>query len=223
MTLGLNVLNEELFGKIISTKMLGCVLDTLDLRNTAIILTNATGQITFVHSRVKNVFVGEETLVGQPMSVIIEDFDKLDKKFKNIGFSKGIDVKIKFGNDTEHIVTLNVAIPSIFSKSEGVAYILTLNDTQVASISDFNKKMKEKNAFDEVANFESNCLKFKLTIKEKEIASLLAKGYSQKKIADRFFRSPHTIAKHIQNMFIKVKVKSKSDLVSVLKFSIQSE
>ena len=88
MTLGLNVLNEELFGKIISTKMLRCVLDTMDLKNTAVILTNSTGQIIFVHSKVKNVFVGEDMLVGQPMSVIIEDFDKLEKSFETLVFQK---------------------------------------------------------------------------------------------------------------------------------------
>src|SRR3954468_4859290 len=95
MTLGLNILNEELFGKINSTKMLHSILGALDLKNTAVILTNATGQIMFVHSKVKNIFVGEDMLIGQPMSVIIDDFHQLDKKFKSEGFSKGVDVKIK--------------------------------------------------------------------------------------------------------------------------------
>jgi len=221
MTLGLNILNEELFGKIISTKMLHSILGALNLKNTAVILTNATGQIMFVHSKVKNIFVGEDMLIGQPMSVIIDDFHQLDKKFKSEGFSKGVDVKIKFGNETEQVVTLNVAIPSLFSISDGVAYLLTLSDKQVASINDFNKGTVVKNAIEESVNFDNNCARFELTVKEKEVVSLLAKGYDQNEMAAKLFRSPHTIAKHLQNMFVKVGVKNRSQLISVLNNSIQ--
>jgi DNA-binding CsgD family transcriptional regulator len=220
MTLGLNILNEELFGKITSTKMLHSILGALNLKNTAVILTNATGQIVFVHSKVKNIFVAEDMLVGQPMSVIIEDFDKLDKKFKSEGFLKGIDVKIKFGNETEQVVTLKVAIPSVLSPSEGVAYLLTLSDKQVASINEFNKGAQVNAAVEEIATFENNCVKFEFTLKEREIVSLLAKGHNQKEIADKLFRSTHTIAKHLQNMFVKTGVKNRSELISVLKYSI---
>lgn len=216
MTLGLNILNEELFGKIISTKMLRCILDSLDLKNTALILTNAIGQITFVHSRVKNIFVGEDYLVGQPMSVIIEDFDTLDKKFKSAGLAKGIEVKIKFGNETEQIVMLNIAIPSILSKSEGVAYILTLSDKQIASINRFNKISEEKNILGDLSNFENNCSKFELTVKEKEIALLLVKGFTQDEIAHNFSRSSHTVRKHIQNIRVKFGAKNKRELISSL-------
>lgn len=216
MTLGLNILNEELFGKITSTKMLHSILGALNLKNTAVILTNATGQIVFVHSKVKNIFVGEDMLVGQPMSVIIDDFDELDKKFRNEGFAKGIDVKIKFGNETEQVVTLNVAIPSVLSASEGVAYLLTLSDKQIASINDFNNGAQAKTAIEQIKYFENSCIRFELTLKEREIVSLLAKGHSQKEIAEKLFRSPHTIAKHLQNMFVKVGVNNRNELISVL-------
>lgn len=221
MTLGLNILNEELFGKITSTRMLHSILTSLNLSNTAIILTNAQGQIIFVHSKVKNLFVGEDMLFGQPMSVIIDDFGTLDKKFKTEGFSKGVDVKIKFGNETEQIVTLNVAIPSVLSLSEGVAYILTLSDKQVESINDFNNAANAKDGSVEDANFETNCVRFELTLKEREIVNLLARGKSQKAIAEKLFRSPHTIAKHLQNMFVKVGVKNRSELISVLKYGTE--
>jgi hypothetical protein len=139
MTLGLNLLNEELFGKITSTKMLHSLLESLNLKNKAILLTNVTGQITFVHTEIKHAFFNEDALVGQPMSVVIEDFNELDKKFKHEEILRGIDVKIKFDKTINRIVKLHVAIPSLLSTSDGVAYILTLNDQQIAKINDLNK------------------------------------------------------------------------------------
>lgn len=219
MTLGLNVLNEELFEKVISTKMLHSLLDGLDLKNKAIILTNATGQIIFVHSQVRNVFFSEQVLVGQPMSVVVEDFNELDEKFKNHGFLKGIDVKIKFVDIANRIVKLHLAIPTLLSKSEGIAYILTLSERQLTSINNLHKTLPEKATGDDMLHFENNCAKFELTPTEKKIACLLVKGCNPKEIARKFFRSPHTVSKHLQNMFLKVGVNNKNELVSNLKYS----
>ena len=220
MTLGLNILNEELVGKIISTKMLHSLLDSLNLKDKAIILTNATGQIIFVHSEINYSFFNEEALLGQPMSVVIEDFGELDKKFKKEGLLKGIDVAIKFENAINRIVKINIAIPTLLLASHGVAYILTLSEQQIAAINDLNKAQQEKSTVAEMINFENNCSKFELTPKEKKVAYLLVNGYTRNEIADKFFRSPHTIAKHIQNMSFKLGVSTKSELVSCLKSSI---
>jgi DNA-binding CsgD family transcriptional regulator len=219
MTLGLNVLNEELFQKVVSTKMLHSLLDGLDLKNKAIILTNATAQIIFVHSGIKNAFFSEDVLVGQPMSVVIEDLNELDEKFKNQGFLKGIDVKIKFEDTANRIVKLHLAIPTLLLNSEGIAYILTLSEQQLASINNSHKTLQEKNTADDIIHFENNCLKFELTPTEKKIACLLVKGYNPQEIAHKFYRSPHTVSKHLQNMFVKVGVKNKNELVSSLKSS----
>jgi DNA-binding NarL/FixJ family response regulator len=52
--------------------------------------------------------------------------------------------------------------------------------------------------------FEDNCLKYNLTVREKEILKLIAKGQLYKEIADTLSISERTVSKHVQNMFDKV-------------------
>lgn len=64
--------------------------------------------------------------------------------------------------------------------------------------------------------FEANCNLYQLTSREREIARLLCEGKRHKEIGDRLFISERTVAKHVQNIFEKVNVTSKVELINTL-------
>ena len=56
-----------------------------------------------------------------------------------------------------------------------------------------------------------------ISTREKEIIELILKGYSNKKIADQLFISISTVKTHIRNIFQKLNVKSRFEIITKLK------
>ena len=67
--------------------------------------------------------------------------------------------------------------------------------------------------------FNQNCELYKLTSREKDIAKLICEGYKYKTIADTLFISERTVAKHVQNIFEKLQVSNKIELINKLEAS----
>jgi DNA-binding CsgD family transcriptional regulator len=57
---------------------------------------------------------------------------------------------------------------------------------------------------------------YHLTTREKEITSLICRGSSYKQIAENLFIAERTVTKHVQNIFDKVKVSNKLELLNKL-------
>jgi DNA-binding CsgD family transcriptional regulator len=57
---------------------------------------------------------------------------------------------------------------------------------------------------------------FNLTNREREIAGLICRGSSYKQIAESLFIAERTVTKHVQNIFDKVKVSNKLELLNKL-------
>jgi DNA-binding CsgD family transcriptional regulator len=57
---------------------------------------------------------------------------------------------------------------------------------------------------------------YHLTSREREIASLICRGSSYKQIAENLFIAERTVTKHVQNIFDKVKVSNKLELLNKL-------
>ncbi len=66
------------------------------------------------------------------------------------------------------------------------------------------------------SKFEQNCKLFNLTNREVEIANLLIKGVTYKSIAKTLFISDKTVTKHIQNVFEKLNVSNKVEMLNKL-------
>ncbi len=58
--------------------------------------------------------------------------------------------------------------------------------------------------------------KYSISEKEKEIISLIVKGYSNKQIADNLFVSSQTVKNHVYNIFQKSTVKSRTELIHLV-------
>jgi DNA-binding NarL/FixJ family response regulator len=56
----------------------------------------------------------------------------------------------------------------------------------------------------------------KLTLREKEIVSLVEKGLSYKQMSDQLFLTTFTVNYHLKNIYKKLKIHSKSELLSKL-------
>ena len=60
---------------------------------------------------------------------------------------------------------------------------------------------------------DGNCERFGLSKREREIALLIAQGKQYKFIADELFISVETVKTHVKNIFKKVEVSDKTELV----------
>ena len=79
-----------------------------------------------------------------------------------------------------------------------------------------DKRTKEIERLSAEERISKNCTRYNLTNREKEIASLICRGSSYRQIAEALFISERTATKHAQNIFDKVKVSSKLELLNKL-------
>lgn len=66
------------------------------------------------------------------------------------------------------------------------------------------------------SNFDTNCKRYNLTTREREIAKLIREGLTYKEIGERLFIAEKTVTKHVQNIFEKVAVSNKIELINKL-------
>jgi two-component system sensor histidine kinase ChiS len=66
------------------------------------------------------------------------------------------------------------------------------------------------------ARFNENCRRYNLTSREIDIAKLICEGFKYKTIADELFISERTVTKHAQNIFEKLEVSNKIELINKL-------
>lgn len=135
---------------------------------------------------------------------------KSTKKDKLQGLSMGaIDYIEKPFSISELMHKLDAVLANLMKQREAL-----VNKAYKSMLS---KVSAEEQIRDDKACFEENCKNFNLTSRETEIVRLIAQGKTYHAIADVLYISDKTVAKHIQNIFSKVKVKSKIDLVNQIK------
>ena len=64
--------------------------------------------------------------------------------------------------------------------------------------------------------FNQNCDVYKLTSRERDIVKLISEGYKYKDIGDTLFIAERTVTKHVQNIFEKLQVSNKIELINKL-------
>jgi DNA-binding CsgD family transcriptional regulator len=79
-----------------------------------------------------------------------------------------------------------------------------------------NKRTQEMERISREERLNENCKQHNLTAREKEIILLLYQGQTHKQIAELLFIAERTVAKHTQNIFDKVKVCNRVELVHKL-------
>lgn len=89
-------------------------------------------------------------------------------------------------------------------------------NTSIAALKTSKSMEPDNVAQSSFSKFEQNCRLFQLTAREAEITRLIAKGKTYKDIAKQLFISEKTVTKHIQNIFAKVEVSNKVELINKL-------
>lgn len=79
-----------------------------------------------------------------------------------------------------------------------------------------DKRTREIERLSAEERIVENCKQYQLTVRERGIARLICRGSSYKQIADGLFIAERTVTKHAQNIFDKVKVSSKLELLNKL-------
>ncbi len=79
-----------------------------------------------------------------------------------------------------------------------------------------NKRTKELEMITGEERLIENCKSYRITNREKEIVRLIWKGNTHKQIAESLFISERTVAKHVQNIFEKVEVSNRVELLHKL-------
>jgi signal transduction histidine kinase/DNA-binding NarL/FixJ family response regulator len=74
----------------------------------------------------------------------------------------------------------------------------------------------EKSAPAQQQIFEEKCKQYVLTERQKEIAVLIAEGLEYKEIADKLSISHRTVTNHVENLFDKLDIHNKVDLINLL-------
>lgn len=64
--------------------------------------------------------------------------------------------------------------------------------------------------------FETNCTQYAITVREKEIIALIKQSLTYKEIGAKLYISEKTVHKHCENIFNKLKVNNKLDLLNKL-------
>lgn len=81
---------------------------------------------------------------------------------------------------------------------------------------ELEKRTKEREQISHEERFALNAGLYRLTRRETEIARLICKGQTHKSIAETLFIADRTVAKHVQNIFEKVEVSNKIELIKKL-------
>ena len=92
--------------------------------------------------------------------------------------------------------------------------ILTLSITNLRNLNNLDTTISEGVKIS--SKFEQNCKLFNLTNREIEIVNLIVKGGTYKTIAKTLFISDRTVTKHIQNIFEKMGVSNKVEMINKL-------
>ncbi|WP_169306868.1 helix-turn-helix transcriptional regulator [Pedobacter polaris] len=87
-----------------------------------------------------------------------------------------------------------------------------INQQFVILIDQLNNENKPSQA----EQFKLKCEEFNLTCREVEVVVLMLNGLKYKDIASNLFIAERTVTKHSQNIFLKVGVSNKFDLIKTL-------
>lgn len=83
-------------------------------------------------------------------------------------------------------------------------------------LEEVDKRTREIERLSTEERILESCKQYQLTARESEIARLICRGSSYKLIADSLFIAERTVTKHVQNIFDKVNVSNKLELLNKL-------
>lgn len=143
--------------------------------------------------------------VGLPIIDYYNLGQSVEAATTNTGFLLLLALQLK-----QHITKVKTEYQRLIESEEK---LLGWNEKLQAEVEKRTKEIEQLTIDERILE---GCIQYHLTIREKEIARLICKGSSYKQIAESLFIAERTVTKHVQNIFDKVRVSNKLELLNKL-------
>lgn len=143
--------------------------------------------------------------VGLPVIDYFNLGQAIEATTTNTGFLLLLALQLK-----QHITKVRMEHQRLIESDE---YLRTWNERLQQEV---NKRTKEIERLSAEERILESCHRYNLTGREREIVLLVCRGSSYRQIAEALFIAERTVTKHAQNIFDKVKVSNKLELLNKL-------
>jgi DNA-binding CsgD family transcriptional regulator len=143
--------------------------------------------------------------VGLPIIDFFNWGQSVEAATTNTGFLLLLCLQLK-----QHVSKLRSERKRLTQSEE---YLRTWNERLQQEV---DKRTKEIERLTSEEKIQENSTKYGLTNREKEIVLRITRGKSYKQIAEELFIAERTVTKHVQNIFDKVNVSNKLELLNKL-------
>ena len=123
------------------------------------------------------------------------------------------EISIYWGENKFNIITFDIKV--IFCLVVNVATVIMLYKFQFNPT--YHEAISEVISFNIDIKMEELAKKYELTSREKEITTLIYNGKNNKDIAQELFISESTVKTHIHNVFKKLEVKNRVEIICMLR------
>lgn len=81
------------------------------------------------------------------------------------------------------------------------------------------KKFYDAESLQKMFKHEKTHIKYDITKREEEVLKLIGQGLNNKEIGKKLYITEYTVKKHISNIFIKLKLKNRSEAIEYIKYN----
>ena len=128
-------------------------------------------------------------------------FIREDKVYKHIP----VIIITALNNEIDHVSSLKVGADDYIIKPFNISTLMVRIEALLRRTAWHNSESK--------INYETRIERDLLTVREREIMSLVAEGDSNKKIAEKLFLSELTVKTHLKNIFKKMNVSNRTQAI----------
>lgn len=143
--------------------------------------------------------------VGLPVIDYFNLGQAIEATTTNTGFLLLLALQLK-----QHITKVRMEHQRLIESDE---YLRTWNERLQQEVDKRTKEIERLSAEERILE---SCQRYNLTGREREIVLLICRGSSYRQIAEALFIAERTVTKHAQNIFDKVKVSNKLELLNKL-------
>jgi DNA-binding CsgD family transcriptional regulator len=143
--------------------------------------------------------------VGLPIIDYLNLGQSVEAATTNTGFLLLLALQLK-----QHITKVKAEHQRLIETEEK---LLSWNEELQTEV---EKRTRQIDMLNALQRLREGCQQYQLTKREEEIATLICRGSSYKQIGENLFIAERTVTKHVQNIFDKVQVSSKLELLNKL-------
>jgi DNA-binding CsgD family transcriptional regulator len=190
-----------------------------DLQNQ---VTRISDELEEIIQTQANTFISLSNEIQVPLGILNENLDEYSRYASNDKNLASVKSNIdKLNDDITDLVKKGKVFRGLSNYNQGLVLhfgkvlkdSLTLINTSLQVVGQYEGKVIPPTK----ENFDANCKRYNLTRREIEIAQLIEEGKTIAEIASKLFISEKTVSKHRENLFAKVGVSNRIELINKLK------